>query len=114
MTAPSISAPLVIYTRCTENDVENDYEGGRIIFTKIAGQTPDVHANVLGCNVVISAANDPFMRQYPVTRDEKQTRFFKVTLEEIALADVPPDPNAPPELFNKAGARVNANGDLVS
>jgi len=78
--------------RCTQNDVENDYDGGVVLLQQIQGQPTD---DVIDGRVAMSCRHDSFMYNYPVTREDKQQRFFKVTIEEIPEGEVPPDPRAP-------------------
>jgi hypothetical protein len=84
---------ITVYLRCTENDVENDYEGGRIVLKPVRGQ---MIRGLIDGAVVLSMDSDAFLRQFPVTRDEKQQRAYRVTIEEIEMADLPPDPDAKP------------------
>lgn len=108
-----VARKLALFMRCTENRVEDDYDGGLVLLQGIKGQTPDIAASVLDARLVLSAAHDDFMRQFPVTREEKQDRYFRITVEEVAFADVPRDPNAPAEIFNAAGEQIDANGQLI-
>lgn len=89
---PARARPRVIYMRCTENRVEDDYDGGLVLFLPVAGQPTD---ELVDGRLVLSFKHDEPMHEYPVTRDEKQRRVYRVTLEEVSLADVPPDPRAP-------------------
>lgn len=101
---------IELFMRCTENRVEDDYDGGLVLLQAIKGQRPEIAPDILDSRLVLSAAHDPFMRQFPVTRDEKQARHFKITIEEVPVSDVPADPNASPELYNRDGMRVDATG----
>lgn len=108
-----LTQPVVIFMRCTENRVEDDYDGGLLLLQGVKGQQREIVAELNDSRLVLSAVNDEFMRLFPVTREEKQSRFYRITVEEVSYADVPPDPNAPPALFNADGQRVNAHGDLL-
>lgn len=101
---------IEVFMRCTENRVEDDYDGGLVLLQGVKGQRPEIAGEIVDARLVLSAAHDAFMRRFPVTRDEKQARYFRVTIKEVPLSDVPPDPDAKPELFNKAGERVDASG----
>jgi hypothetical protein len=101
--------------RCTENRVEDDYDGGPVIFQVIAGQQSDEYADG---RLVLSFIHDTPMEAYPRTREEKQERFFKITLEEIAYSEVPPDPKAPKlpsarEFMEQALAAARRDGDTA-
>lgn len=78
--------------RCTENRVEDDYDGGLVLLQVIAGQHSD---ELVDGRTVLSFKHDEPMRGYPVTREEKQARVFRITLEECTWADVPPAIVAP-------------------
>lgn len=109
--APSPRPPLQIFMRVTENRVADDYDGGLVLLQAIKGQVPEVAKRILDSRLVISAADDAFMATFPwKSRQAKQARFFRLTLEEIPVEQVPPDPNAEPELFNKDGVRVDRAG----
>lgn len=88
-----MNQPRVVYMRCTENRVEDDYDGGIVLFQVIAGQPSDDYADG---RLVLSFKHDTPMEAYPVTREEKQTRFFRVTLEEVPFSEVPPEPGVAP------------------
>jgi hypothetical protein len=110
---PITAPPLVIYMQCKENAVENDYEGGLLLFTAVRAGTAD---KLVDARVVLSCKEDALMRDYPVTREEKQGRFFRVTVEEVPLADLPPDPDAPKvpssaELLQQAHAAAIREGN---
>jgi hypothetical protein len=101
--------------RCTENRVEDDYDGGLVLFQVIAGQQSDDYADG---RLAISFNHDTPMEAYPRTREEKQSRFFRVTLEEIPYSEVPPDPKAPKlpsakELMEQALAAARRDGDTA-
>lgn len=101
---------LELFMRCTENRVEDDYDGGLVLLQAVRGQRAEIAPDVIDSRLVLSAAHDAFMRQFPVTREEKQGRFFKITCEEVTADELPPDPSAEPELFNRDGVRVDAKG----
>jgi hypothetical protein len=77
-----LETPIVLYTRCTENQVEDDYEGGRVLLQLIIEEHVKP-AGLLGVNVVLGCETDKFMYQFPATRQEKQQRWFKVSIEEV-------------------------------
>lgn len=104
---------VILFMRCTENRVEDDYDGGIVLLQGIAGQYPAVADAIVDTRLVISARHDDFMRLFPVARDEKQSRYFRLVVEEVALEDVPADPNAPPEVYNERGEQVDRDGRVV-
>ena len=87
------AAPRIMYMRCIENGVENDYDGGLVQLQAIAGQPT---AELVDARVTMSFAHDVPMYDYPATREEKRQACYRVTIEECTLADVPPDPKALP------------------
>lgn len=101
--------------RCTENRVEDDYDGGLVLFQVIAGQQSDDYADG---RLALSFTHDTAMEAYPMTREDKQSRFFRVTLEEVPFSQVPPDPRAPKlasarELMEQALAAAVRDGDTA-
>lgn len=82
---------LTLYLRCTENDVEHDFDGGRVVFKPVNAGRP---VELVDGFVVLSASTDAFLRQYPATRDEKQAAYFKLTLEPVDASALPPAPVA--------------------
>lgn len=112
--APFPRPPLTVFFRCVENRAPDEYDGGLIHFGMVAGQLPEIRDNVIDARISLSAKHDSFMHTFPwKSRRAKQTRFFRLTLEEVTLDQVPPDPDAPPELYNADGARVDRNGNLI-
>jgi hypothetical protein len=81
-----------VYVYCAENQVEDEYDGGRVLFAPVRGQPND---DIADGRLALSFKHDEPMRDYPVTREEKRKRFFRITVEEVDEADLPPDPNAP-------------------
>lgn len=82
-------SPLTIYLRCTENDIEHDYDGGRVLFKPVRAGLP---GGVIDGGFVLSASSDDFLAQFPTTRADKQGTFYRLTLEEVAADQLPPDP----------------------
>lgn len=117
MTAPApstgLAGPLELYMTCTENRVEDNYEGGLVLLQGVRHAVPAVAGQLADSRLVLSAVHDEFMRQFPVTRDEKQARYFRITVEEVAVEDLPPDPDAPVELYDAEGRRRNSDGSLM-
>lgn len=88
--APSPAPVLELYMRVRENDAANEYEGGRVILASVLEGKP---ADLLDATLLISAKTDAYLMQLPwKTRAAKQTRFFRLRLEEVPIAEVPPDP----------------------
>lgn len=121
MTTP-VTDPVVsraptreFYMQCRENHVEDDYEGGLVLLAAIRAGTS--LTDFIDVRLVASAANDRVMFDYPVTRDDKRQRFFRVTVEEVDYTELPPDPNAPKaatafELLVQARDAALRDGDL--
>lgn len=86
--------PFHVYARCTENDIEYDWDGGKVLLQAIGHQEI---GDLNGCNLVFQFTTDAAMQPFPITRAEKQQRFFKVTVEEIENP-IPPAPEAPTPL----------------
>lgn len=83
--------PLILHTRCTENHVEDDSDGGRVLLQMIV--EPHVKPDaILGANIVLGYERDDPMRAFPTTREEKQDRWYKVTIEEESPIPAPPPP----------------------
>jgi hypothetical protein len=87
------SEPRVVFMRCTENGVENDSDGGLVLFQHVQGQLTD---DLIDSRLALSFALDAPMYDYPVTRVEKQARCFKLTIEEIPIEALPPKPASTP------------------
>lgn len=78
--------------RVTENDVEKDFDGGRIVLSADNGEqakttdnpkgTKLAKASILGVMVVINYNEDDPMREFPSTRDEVSKRRFNVHIWE--------------------------------
>lgn len=83
--------PFRVFARCTENDIDYDYEGGKVLLQAIGHQELD---QLNGGNFVFQFQSDEAMRAFPITRAEKQTRFFEVTFREIDNP-IPPETPAP-------------------
>lgn len=105
--------PRILYMRCTENRVEDDYDGGVVLLQAVERQEG---RDLLACNLVMSFATDEPMLGFPVSREEKQARFFRLVLEDVDESDLPPDPNAPPPpdpiaLLTQAIVAARASGN---
>lgn len=88
--APAPMPPFVFYGRIRENDAANEYDGGRVVLGSVVEGKP---ADLLDATLLMVGRTDAFLMQFPwKTRTAKQSRFFRVTIEEIAREDVPPDP----------------------
>lgn len=92
--------------RVVENDAPNDFEGGRLVFKPVrAGADPAL----LDASLVIAAKTDVFLMLYPwKTRAAKSERFYRLTLVEIAVSDLPPDPATVPDEIAELEARLRA------
>jgi hypothetical protein len=84
-----------LYMRVLENNVENDYEGGIV---HLMGVRCSAMLDFADARMTLSYNKDEPMRQFPVTREEKQKRHFKITIEEVDICDVPPDTAATPTM----------------
>lgn len=86
--------PFSVFMRCTENDVEYDYDGGKVLLQAIGHQHV---ADLNACNFVLNVSRDgerdarTVMHAFPVTRPEMKGRYFKITCEEIDCP-IPPEP----------------------
>lgn len=96
-----------IYFRCTENDVEHDYDGGRVLLGAVQAQETN---ELAGGNLVLVFNHDEPMREFPVSRADKQGKYYRVTVEEVTEADLPPDPTLPkpPSAFDMLVAARDA------
>ena len=67
--------------RLTTNDVNQDYDGGRIV---IEGQEKALlkEQGVALCTLLLAYAEDEDMLPYPNEREERQQRRFRVVLYE--------------------------------
>lgn len=87
-TAPAEPA-LTLFLRVVENDVEHDYDGGKLLLKPLRRQSD---REIVDAGFVLSARTDAFLRRFPATRAEMQQRFYRLTLEEVPASALPPDP----------------------
>lgn len=120
-TTSATTAPRVLFFRCAENRVEDDHDGGLVLFQPVRGQIPEQLEQLQDFRLALSFKHDEPMRAYPVTRDEKNSRFYRMTLEEVTEAELPPGPDKPrlPSAFEilaqaRAAAEREGNTALVT
>ncbi len=107
-------APFHVYARCTENDVDYDYEGGKVLLQAIAHQ--DVGA-VNACNLVVNFSADgdesagAVMHAFPITRADKHQRFFRIDVSEIDNP-IPPEPAVPAVVSADVARLEQENAEL--
>lgn len=88
--APQPSPTLALYMRVVENDAADDYDGGRLVMKPVNGGRD---LAILDASLVLSSRTDELLMRYPWKgRAAKQSRFYKLTVEEIDIAELPPDP----------------------
>lgn len=90
------SPPLKLYFQVVENDAPNAYDGGRLVLKVVrAGVDPDL----IDGSIVLSSRTDAFLTRFPwKTRAAKEQRYYRLRLEEVSIADLPPDPAAEAEI----------------
>jgi hypothetical protein len=104
--APSPSPVLTLYMLVTENDVANRGDGGKLLLQSIvngqnAGYVQESEDGpkqsiIVAANLVLSAAADSFLLAFPWKgKKSKEGRPYRITVEEVAWSDVPPDPTKP-------------------
>lgn len=89
------ATPRVLYFYCAENRVEDDPDGGLVLFQPVRGQHPEQLEQLQDFRLALVFKQDAPMREYPVTREEKQRMFYELTLRPVTEAELPPDPRAP-------------------
>lgn len=104
---------MILYMTCVENDEPNNYDGGKVLLIACRGQRPEILGQLTDARLMLMCVYDEFMRQFPVSREAKQEVAFRITIDEIPVAELPPDPDAPLDLFNGRGEQVDAAGNLV-
>lgn len=71
--------------RVTENDIDMDADGGRIVLTADApalGELQEAPHFITQVTVVINYRKDEPMKEYPNRREERAKRRFSLTIEE--------------------------------
>ena len=76
----------VLYVRCVSNPVEDDRDGGVIRFII---HPPRPKGDILDAQLALSFRADEPMTVFPVTREEKQTKIYRLTLEEVTSDEMP-------------------------
>ena len=73
--------------RCQENDIQMDYDGGRVVLVADAPALGDElveGAEKLGqVTVVLNYRRDDPMAKWPIVREERARRRFRITISEI-------------------------------
>ena len=87
--------PLVLAASVRLNDLEEAYEGGRLLLH--ADDAAVAAAGLLQVELIVNAPSDAVLAQFPSTRAEKARRRFRLTLEEVTDAgpDAAPDAGLP-------------------
>lgn len=82
--------PFTVLLRCSENNIEDDHDGGRVLLQMLSDGQPVVQPvqGLVGCNLVFGWLNDAQMEAFPRTRAEKQQRFFRTTVEELTDEEI--------------------------
>jgi hypothetical protein len=64
----------------TENDVEGAYDGGRVVLT---AQTAELQKRgIQQVTVLVNYTTDDPMHDWPTTRQERESRRFRITVAE--------------------------------
>lgn len=92
--------------RVTENDIEKDYDGGRIVLIADNGEqaktsdnpkgTKLVKAGIMSMTVIINYNEDEPMKDWPAVREEIAKRRFNVHIWEQDMVEPAPVPAVKP------------------
>lgn len=76
--------------RLTENDVEQDADGGRIVLVadapSLGNDFVEGEEKVSNITLVINYRRDDPMRKWPATREDRARRRFTVNVKEVVEA----------------------------
>jgi hypothetical protein len=77
--------------RLTENDINMDADGGRVVFTADANDlgvdVVEGDEKLAQVTVVLNYRRDKPMEKYPITREDRARRRFTLSIREEKLTD---------------------------